>query len=186
MGIRPKISVIIGATDVVSEDPRFTQRLASDSFYRPLPKEFLDGSPCHDGLEGKSFTDVLYNPENNPNEFVEGVVGYELAQTYADDIAYALYTCFPDIFLEDDGYGYKEFPKQEIPTYAKEILESGQDSPSGSLQAVQFCHQHTLFYEFDTCDQITYQFQLAKKTLELAGWNFDYAELKKLLVWGWA
>jgi hypothetical protein len=188
MGIRPKFSVVIGITNAVGQDSRFTRQSESHFGNERLPAKFLDGSDCRDGVEGKWFSDVLYNYNNSTESAVAGVIGYILKQVYGGEIEYALYTCFPECFRadEDEGYGYKEFPRRDIPEYARDILESGHDSPYSSLKSVQFCNQYGLFYEFESCNQIAYEFQLAKKMLELAGWNFDYHELKKLLVWNWA
>ncbi len=186
MGLRPQISVIIGATDVSQGDSRFQSKLPNDSFSTPLPPLFPDGSPCRDGQEGKLFEDVIYNPENS-EDLVEGVVGYILEQVYATEISYALYTCFPDIFNEEEvGYGYKEFPRRGIADVEKSVLASKRDSSYATLQAVQLCSRYGLFYEYESCDQTAFHFQTAQKTLELAGWKFPIGQLTKLLIWNLA
>jgi hypothetical protein len=177
MGVRPTINYIIGASGVTQK------RQGKCNVYEDLVPMHYGNMILGDGTE--TFDEVLYNATNTSEYTVKGVVGYKLCDRGDEEIARALRVCFPDIFKDD---GFREFPIREKRYNETGLLNRGPNAGMwgrDTYEAVRFCQDHRLFYEYYDSFTTWYEFQTAQTVLKLAGWEFEFSRLKRMLVWNW-
>ena len=175
MGVRPAIYYIIGASGVTGE-----RTVKGDIYEDAIPMSVGD-MVISDGQD--TFGHRVYNLDNVKEYAVKGVVGYQLSDGSDEDIARALRMCFPDIFSDD---GFREIPTREMRYHEKILLERGNGMMHrDTYKAVKFCADYGLFYEWYDSFTTWYEFETAQTVLKLAGWDFPFSRLKRMLVWNW-
>ena len=186
MGVRPSMYLVIGVSNLIEDDPRYTKQFHYPdedlTFMKPVKYYECDNfSDKHynmmnvPGYQFSELGEIIYNTNNSQSHVCPNVTGMIIDEIEDTDILRALSLLYPEF----NSSGYKDIPtKKELSEFRKRACRITEEDFR--------CNRLVDTRLVSIIEESRENWKRAVFYLRQCGYEFREDELKYILVWDWS